>query len=89
MCIFAVGYNTSAISQLVPLLKPSILDVNLPSITIPNLRKPISLTRSVTNVGHPVNSIYKSHASRPETLIFKSSVQTNHTSLILIDDNSK
>ncbi|XVE64573.1 hypothetical protein DITRI_Ditri07aG0111200 [Diplodiscus trichospermus] len=58
------GYNDSAISQLVgkaiecPSTKPSVLDVNLPSITIPNLRNSASLTRRVTNVGHP-NSTYK------------------------------
>ncbi|CAL9030598.1 unnamed protein product [Prunus brigantina] len=86
----AVGYNTSAISQLVgqatarPIITPSILDVNLHSITIPNLRKSITLTRSVTNVG-PVNSTYKAQIDpppginvsvKPDTLVFNSTVKT-------------
>ena len=59
-----VGYNDSAISQLVgqaiacPSANPSVLDVNVPSITIPNLRNSSTLTRRVTNVGPP-NSTYK------------------------------
>ncbi|XWS38124.1 hypothetical protein CRYUN_Cryun19dG0103400 [Craigia yunnanensis] len=59
-----VSYNDSAISQLVgqaiacPSAKPSVLDVNVPSITIPNLRNSSTLTRRVTNVGPP-NSTYK------------------------------
>ncbi|KAG4150344.1 hypothetical protein ERO13_D04G000060v2 [Gossypium hirsutum] len=82
----AMGYNNSDIFQLTehpvvcPSKQPSILDVNLPSITIPNLKKPTILTRTVTNVG-PVNSKYKASvefasginvAVRPETLIFSS-----------------
>ncbi|KAL9366157.1 hypothetical protein Peur_037356 [Populus x canadensis] len=61
----AVGYNDSSISLVVgkvttcPGTKPSILDVNLPSITIPNLSKSVVLTRTVKNVGS-VNSMYKS-----------------------------
>ncbi|XP_031284874.1 LOW QUALITY PROTEIN: subtilisin-like protease SBT3.8 [Pistacia vera] len=53
----ATGYNNSAISWLAgqaticPSIKPSILDVNVPSITIPNLRDSVTLTRTVTNVG--------------------------------------
>ncbi|XP_024170228.1 subtilisin-like protease SBT3.5 isoform X1 [Rosa chinensis] len=86
----AVGYNNSVISQLVgnsttcSSTKPSVLDVNLPSITIPNLRENITLTRSVTNVG-PVNSTYRGRISlplgisvavRPETLVFNSDIKT-------------
>lgn len=58
------GYNDSSISQLVgraiscPNPKPSVLDVNVPSITIPNLRNSATLTRTVTNVGSPT-STYK------------------------------
>ncbi|PON61124.1 Subtilase [Trema orientale] len=85
----AVGYNDSSISQLVgqstycPSPKPSILDVNLPSITIPNLRTSVTLTRTVTNVG-PLESIYKAlidpplgvHvAVRPGILAFNSTVK--------------
>ncbi|KAK6275296.1 hypothetical protein POUND7_005005 [Theobroma cacao] len=86
----AMGYNDSAIFQLTqhpivcPSKQPSVLDVNLPSITIPSLRKPTILTRTVTNVG-PVNSKYKANvefasginiAVRPEILIFSSKTKT-------------
>ncbi|CAN6802291.1 unnamed protein product [Brassica oleracea] len=60
----SAGYNDSSISQLVGQVtvcsnpKPSVLDVNLPSLTIPNLKEEVNLTRTVTNVG-PVNSVYK------------------------------
>ncbi|KFK45041.1 hypothetical protein AALP_AA1G336500, partial [Arabis alpina] len=53
----STGYNDSSISQLVGRVtvcsnpKPSVLDVNLPSITIPNLKDEVNLTRTVTNVG--------------------------------------
>ncbi|GFS44535.1 subtilase family protein [Actinidia rufa] len=59
----AMGYTNTSISQLTgqsmacPSIQPSILDVNLPSITIPSLRNSTTLTRTVTNVG-PVNSTY-------------------------------
>ncbi|XP_031259081.1 subtilisin-like protease SBT3.5 [Pistacia vera] len=87
----AVGYNESSISQLVgqatmcPSTKPSILDVNLPSITIPNLKESVTLIRSVTNVGPP-HSIYKSlieHpfgiavAVKPDILVFNSNTKMN------------
>ncbi|KAJ0104700.1 hypothetical protein Patl1_17383 [Pistacia atlantica] len=87
----AVGYNESSISQLVgqatmcPSTKPSILDVNLPSITIPNVKESVTLIRSVTNVG-PSHSIYKSlieHpfgiavAVKPDILVFNSSTKMN------------
>lgn len=87
----AVGYNQSSISQLVgqasmcPSTKPSILDVNLPSITIPNLKESVTLIRSVTNVGPP-NSIYKAlieHpfgiavAVKPDILVFNSNTKMN------------
>ncbi|KAL5551492.1 hypothetical protein UlMin_001668 [Ulmus minor] len=90
MYLCAVGYNGSSISQLVGEAtkctnpKPSILDINLPSITIPNLGNSITLTRTVTNVG-PINSIYKAlidppfgiHvAVKPEILVFNSTVKT-------------
>ncbi|GLU17618.1 hypothetical protein SLE2022_339780 [Rubroshorea leprosula] len=59
----AMGYNNSAIGRLTgkptacPIEKPSILDVNLPSLTITSLRNPTTLTRTVTNVGAP-ESVY-------------------------------
>lgn len=85
----AVGYNDSSISRLVgesttcPSPKPSILDVNLPSITVPNLQNIVTFTRTVTNVG-PLNSEYKalvdppqgvSVVVEPERLVFNSTVK--------------
>lgn len=66
----AMGYNNSAIAKVTgrptscPCNRPSILDVNLPSITIPNLQYSVSLTRSVTNVG-AVDSEYKAVINPP------------------------
>ncbi|OMP02780.1 hypothetical protein COLO4_10836 [Corchorus olitorius] len=89
LCAMPVGYNESAISQLVgrpiscPSPKPSVLDVNVPSITIPNLRDTVTLTRRVTNVGPP-NSIYRAMVESPfgiaitvtpDTLVFNSTAQ--------------
>ncbi|EOA20017.1 hypothetical protein CARUB_v10000289mg, partial [Capsella rubella] len=60
----STDYNDTSISQVLgktticPNPKPSVLDLNLPSITIPNLKDEVTLTRTVTNVGPP-NSIYK------------------------------
>lgn len=60
----SMRYKPSAISKLsehptsCPTKRPSILNLNLPSITIPSLRRTTSLRRTVTNVGQ-VNSRYK------------------------------
>ncbi|VVB11835.1 unnamed protein product [Arabis nemorensis] len=68
MC--SVGYNDSSISQLVGKVtvcsnpKPSVLDFNLPSITIPNLKEEVTLTRTLTNVG-PLESVYKVSVEPP------------------------
>ncbi|KFK45040.1 hypothetical protein AALP_AA1G336300 [Arabis alpina] len=85
----SASYNDSSISQLVGKVtvcsnpKPSVLDVNLPSITIPNLKDEVNLTRTVTNVG-PVDSVYKvvvepplgvRVAVTPETLVFNSTTK--------------
>ncbi|EFH50893.1 subtilase family protein [Arabidopsis lyrata subsp. lyrata] len=87
MC--SVGYNETSISQLVgkgtvcsnP--KPSVLDFNLPSITIPNLKEEVTLTKTLTNVG-PVESVYKVVIEpplgvvvtvTPETLVFNSTTK--------------
>lgn len=57
-----MAYDNSAISHLTghsivcPSRKPSILDINLPSITIPSLRNSITVTRTVTNVGASTSS---------------------------------
>lgn len=85
----AMRYNNSAISRLTgklttcPLNTPSILDVNLPSITIPSIRSTTTVTRTVTNVGAP-NSIYRPVIDppsgvivsvKPDALIFNSAVK--------------
>ncbi|KAL1201805.1 Subtilisin-like protease SBT3.13 [Cardamine amara subsp. amara] len=87
MC--SAGYNDSSISRVLskktkcPIPKPSILDINLPSITIPNLEKEVTLTRTVTNVG-PIKSVYKAVIEsplgitltvNPTTLVFNSAAK--------------
>ncbi|KAF2612080.1 hypothetical protein F2Q70_00008320 [Brassica cretica] len=64
------GYENKSISKLLgriytcPSPTPSMLDVNVPSITIPYLNEEIILTRTVTNVG-PVGSVYKAVIEPP------------------------
>ncbi|KAJ6423115.1 hypothetical protein OIU84_024112 [Salix udensis] len=66
----AMDYNNTAISWLTgnptvcPTEEPSILNINLPSITIPNLRNSTTLTRTVTNVGAST-SIYRAVIEPP------------------------
>ncbi|CAH9111032.1 unnamed protein product [Cuscuta europaea] len=86
-CLCAMGYNSTAISQLAgqTINCPkgfSILDVNFPSITIQDLKHSVTLKRTVTNVG-PTNSSYKLIVERPrgirvsvnpDTLIFTPNV---------------
>ncbi|KAL3524467.1 hypothetical protein ACH5RR_017301 [Cinchona calisaya] len=82
----AKGYNNTAISQLVgqaiscPKSSLSILDLNFPSITIPDVKGSITISRTVTNVG-AVNSKYKAKIDapkgftvvvKPEILVFNS-----------------
>ncbi|XP_059304449.1 subtilisin-like protease SBT3.4 [Lycium ferocissimum] len=84
-----MGYNTSAIGSIIngyvtcALKMPSILDFNLPSLTIPSLKDTVTISRTVTNVG-PMNSKYKSIIEppagitikvKPETLIFNSNTK--------------
>ena len=87
MC--SVGYNETSISQLVgkgtvcSYPKPSVLDFNLPSITIPNLKEEVTLPRTLTNVG-PLESVYRVAVEpplgtqvtvTPETLVFNSTTK--------------
>ncbi|KAI3469065.1 hypothetical protein Pfo_025728 [Paulownia fortunei] len=72
----AMEYKNSAISRVTgqPVMCPhktvSILDVNLPSITIPYLRNSTTLTRTVINVG-ATNSVYHVVVEPPTgTLVF-------------------
>ncbi|KAL3342370.1 hypothetical protein AABB24_026406 [Solanum stoloniferum] len=84
-----MGYNTSAIGRIINGFvtcankMPSLVDFNVPSLTIPSLRKTVTVKRTVTNVG-PVNSKYKAIIEpplgitikvKPETLIFNSSTK--------------
>ncbi|KAF2619573.1 hypothetical protein F2Q68_00039701, partial [Brassica cretica] len=68
MC--SAGYNDTSISRVLgkktncPSPGASILDINLPSITIPNLDQEVILTRTLTNVG-PNNSVYKAVIESP------------------------
>ncbi|RWR80841.1 subtilisin-like protein protease SBT3.3 [Cinnamomum micranthum f. kanehirae] len=85
----SMGYNNSAISKLTekpsvcPSKRPSILNINYPAITIPNLRTSVTATRTVTNVG-PVNAVYNASiecphgvkvAVRPRVLAFNSTTK--------------
>lgn len=66
----SLDYSDSSISLFLghartcPKPSLSILDVNVPSITFPNLRKSVTLTRKVTNVG-PSNSTYNALIEPP------------------------
>nr|AJP61136.1 At4g21326p-like protein [Arabidopsis halleri] len=85
----ATGYNDTAITLITgkptrcssPL--PSILDLNYPAITIPDLEEEVTVTRTVTNVG-PVDSVYRAVVEpprgvkivvEPETLVFCSNTK--------------
>ncbi|XP_058109160.1 subtilisin-like protease SBT3.9 [Magnolia sinica] len=66
----SMGYNNSAISSMTRhriicnKTSWSQVDLNLPSISIPHLRKPLTVSRTVTNVG-PVTSVYIAHVEAP------------------------
>lgn len=69
MC--AMGYSDAAIDRLSGQTKScgsssshDVLDLNLPSITVPNLMNSVSVTRSVTNVGD-TNSTYEAVIAAP------------------------
>ncbi|CAA2962493.1 subtilisin-like protease [Olea europaea subsp. europaea] len=69
----AMGYNETSIRQIAGKnaechggpASHSILDMNLPSITIPNLKGSVTLKRTVTNVGNP-NSKYEAIIDPPQ-----------------------
>ncbi|KAG8381590.1 hypothetical protein BUALT_Bualt06G0137300 [Buddleja alternifolia] len=67
----AMGYNTTSINQLTggsntcPTTLNSVLDLNLPSITVPNLRNQVTVRRTVTNVGNP-SSTYDAVINPPQ-----------------------
>lgn len=73
----AMGYNRSEKGIICPSKGFSILDLNLPSITIPNLRNSTTLTRSVINVG-PQFSTYKAVMEPPKGI----TIQVNPEVLI-------
>ncbi|XP_068645578.1 subtilisin-like protease SBT3.5 isoform X2 [Aristolochia californica] len=66
----SMGYNNSAISLMTramtvcPKKPKSQIDLNLPSISVPRLKKSLTVYRTVTNVG-PVNSVYAVHVEHP------------------------
>ncbi|KAL1205374.1 Subtilisin-like protease SBT3.1 [Cardamine amara subsp. amara] len=69
---------TGNVTNKCPSSSSSILDVNVPSITIPDIKRNVTVTRTVTNVG-PVDSVYKpvieaplgfNVAVSPEKLVF-------------------
>ncbi|KAG2676907.1 hypothetical protein I3760_12G073300 [Carya illinoinensis] len=85
----SMGYSNASITSLI---KTTIncaeeshfgLNLNLPSITIPNLKRTVTVTRTVTNVGY-FTSVYKvavqapygiKMAVKPQTLSFNSTTQ--------------
>ncbi|KAL0400532.1 UNVERIFIED_CONTAM: Subtilisin-like protease SBT3.9 [Sesamum latifolium] len=72
----AMGYSETAISQLTGRPKSckkssnSVLELNLPSITVPNLKGSVTITKTVINVGDP-NSKYEAFVVPPLGTIVK------------------
>ncbi|XP_038706055.1 subtilisin-like protease SBT3.9 isoform X1 [Tripterygium wilfordii] len=67
----SMGYNDTAISRLMTNTSTScgksnnfLISLNLPSITIPDLKGKLTVSRTVTNVG-PVNSVYTARVQAP------------------------
>ncbi|KAL5727938.1 hypothetical protein ACHQM5_001077 [Ranunculus cassubicifolius] len=66
----SMGYRTSSISNLTMRETPCArrknlaMNLNLPSISIPNLKSSVIVSRTVTNVG-PTNSVYKAIVKSP------------------------
>ncbi|CAH8319541.1 unnamed protein product [Eruca vesicaria subsp. sativa] len=98
----SADYTENEVSQLIgkpykcPSPRPSMLDVNMPSITIPSLTGEVTVTRTVTNVG-PAGSVYKPVVEapfgielevNPKTLEFGSST-TKNTFTVRVRSNHK
>ncbi|WMV28934.1 hypothetical protein MTR67_022319 [Solanum verrucosum] len=62
--------NSTTRGIICPSKVPSRLDLNLPSISIPNLENSVTIRRTVTNVGN-VNSIYKLVVKPPRNSAIK------------------
>ncbi|KAH6756266.1 hypothetical protein C2S53_003686 [Perilla frutescens var. hirtella] len=79
----AMGYAQTDINQLAGTKKScpksglSVLDLNLPSITVSNLKGSVTVTRTVTNVGNP-NSNYEAVVVAP----FGTTVKVNPSRLV-------
>jgi hypothetical protein len=85
----SMGYSSASITSLTKTTIDCVekshfeLNLNLPSITIPNLKETVTVTRTVTNVGH-FTSVYKviveapygiKMTVKPQTLSFNSTTQ--------------
>ncbi|KAH6832834.1 hypothetical protein C2S53_006081 [Perilla frutescens var. hirtella] len=79
----AMGYAQKDINQLAGTKKScpksglTVLDLNLPSVTVPNLKGSVTVTRTVTNVGSP-NSDYEAVVVAP----FGTTVKVNPSRLV-------
>ncbi|KAK8568066.1 hypothetical protein V6N12_006633 [Hibiscus sabdariffa] len=68
--LYAMGYNSSSIRLMTKVNTPChqsakfLVNLNLPSITIPELKRRLTISRTVTNVG-PVNSVYVARVQAP------------------------
>ncbi|CAN6937518.1 unnamed protein product [Brassica oleracea] len=98
----SADYSDNEISQLIgklnqcPSPRPSMLDFNMPSITIPSLTGEVTVTRTVTNVG-AAGSVYKPVVEppfgielevNPKTLVFDSNT-TKNTFSVRVRSNHK
>ncbi|CAI0378253.1 unnamed protein product [Linum tenue] len=90
----AMGYNDSAISSITQGEKTQcrklgaatndmVEDLNVPSITIPELRQNLTVTRTVTNVG-PVDSVYIARVRAPDGVRV-----TVEPSILVFDSHTK
>ncbi|XP_059442359.1 subtilisin-like protease SBT3.9 [Corylus avellana] len=85
----SLGYSSASITSLTKTTIDCVekshfeLNLNLPSITIPNLKETVTVTRTVTNVGH-FTSVYKviveapygiQMTVKPQTLSFNSTTE--------------